>query len=369
MSTPNVGQNLPYPFVRLSLIEQKEVAKKVSQNYPTSYEKKAVIEALSAMNNPNSETLPPNVQTALDSLNNAAKKILEEEGQKLQENLTEWCIPWKKVEGGVVLLTHNLQKIMAQAALGSAIPAGIAFYYYKWHHVIDIANICAACALWVFSWMCLEASDGASSSWKLLQKLKPETYGVFSSNTIDMYRKLETRFFLGPYLRAHRSKNNNEPLGLAFLWDQLYAFQTLFSPEILGEEPADVTRIKNFFSKLAGFCKYGWGGASALMLIPMASLVCAWRNKACLMALSAAVYAVGLGAVAYEFYVLEEGARKISAEPEDESIPARFNEMVHKSFTLNKYLGAGIKRIFHAVVIPYDAILNLIPGWKTGDAK
>ncbi len=344
-----------HPYWQVTRSEQAQIAKGVA-----GYSRKDVLAAINALRTESPEGLSEKIIEIMGALDTKAQEKLDEEFR------VKYVDPWKDHKHTASDLTTYLHGWEKRFLAGTVIPAGIAFYYSRWHKVADVASLCAALTSSIFYLMCVELREVPLTCEKLIDTLTVKTLKEFEGGVEAMYKRLENTTLLAQrYFNAHKSRLENKTLGVAFLGEQLFAISNLLGLEVPGKD-CNYGKVKAFFGKFSSLCQKGFAGTASMGLMAFAWALYAYVQKARLMALASIVYGVGLSLISYELFVLKRGSKAIHAVKSDDDMVLQFQKMAQKSLMMRRQglQTADAPRIYYAVVIPYDAALKLLPAWK-----
>lgn len=356
------------PFLKLDEESQTFIAEALMKEYDTTNVcsdeafGEAYAQALSLIDGEEVEHTVPLASRIVEDLTSRAKNRID---------TLEGIEKFKKMAGVIPDLTRFLQIGSRAFFVAGAAGASLALLYYRSQKVLAVASGATACALIVLGLTSLKIK--ASFEWMkgVIENLQIENYDQFPQNIDLVYAGLRKTICLTPFYFFARSDRSGPEL----LKEQLSAFGNFrgvlkdIGLNILGSEKTIPSLSKSlpvdvdlFFAQLAGVAQKGGLVACGAGLVSAGFSYYAFRERAYLMVIAGAIQCVGFIAMSAECWTIRNGSRKMSAKAED-----ALNNLVARSmlFRAMGLKGASKDVIIKAVVIPFNQILKLIPGWKS----
>lgn len=251
--------------------------------------------------------------------------------------------------------------------------ACLALLYCRSSKVLALASLCATCASFaLYRTFC--ASSVTCQT--LLEKMQQCDKGLSKSIHASYEVLGNTNWIAGRYLNAHKTKIALENPGPTLLQEQLDAtgyLSTIIQRLKLAQgtcleqapssESIKLPELKQFFEKFGSFCQQGALRAAGFGCAALAWAYYSYMQRARLMCVIGVVYGVSSMVIAQQLYTLGKGSKAISVA---QNIETQFQEVAKRSFLLRRMgmAQASATQIQNRFVVPFDAILKLIPAWK-----
>lgn len=321
-------------------------------------------------NNNSSPTQPsPEVLELINKLDGKARELLERPAKEAMIN------GWKVEQLTITGLTYSLTVTQKGCFVGAVGAAGMGLLYRS-QKVLAVANLCVACALFVFSSTSNKLKEAYLQVGHAINELTLDNCELFSQKIEQIYTDLEkASVVMRCYHKFQRRSLSKVHQAQELLREQLFP-ATMLKNIMTGKAPQsqpqgiepNLAQIKLFFEKFEKISRKGMLLTSGIALLGAAWTYYAYLQRAYLMIVAGSVHFVVSSLIAKELFNLQRGAKKVYQAPDSE-IAKTFAEIVPMSTVLSEI---GIPNptayeIEQCVVIPFDAILTLVPGWKTRD--
>jgi hypothetical protein len=219
--------------------------------------------------------------------------------------------------------------------------------------------------------MCLSLHGALEGHIKVLNDLSWQNQDQFSTSINGVYEGLKkTSYLMKCYIKAHQKRDGSENYGVILLTELRDAINVMIvAPNRTSTaediQKVDLEKIRSFFVRFEKVCRKGLYGTATLGVIAVAWTYYAYVQKAYLMTIAGIVQFVAASTICRELYVFQRGSKNIFSVQENKVAEA-FQEMAARSmlFWAMDLEKADRYQIQNTVVIPFDAILKLIPSWK-----
>jgi len=309
------------------------------------------------------------IQHVRELLNNSAyDKVPEDNPAKVVHR-------WQLSVQDLTFFASKFKNFSWWSSVGSIGAAGLGLRYNS-YRVLMVANLCMACALWVIRSHVQSIAAFCNDISTVIQDLAPERLNNFEGRIASIYEGLEkTTYFIKFYLRQQKATVEKDREGhLKLLQKQLYAlsqirnfaFRCTKQLDKLQQGEPDLNKIRDFFKNFEKLSKNGLFVSGSFTFLGAALTVYASMKKAYLMSLVGMICCIRLLAISKELFNLRNSSKKIIAS-QDEDMHKNVNEFVSKSklFSSLKMDNPTLFDYEKIIVIPFDAILTLVPSWKT----
>ena len=358
MTTKSIESNFPYWQIEKK--DQSAIAKELRKKYKEAKTYAGLYkQALQHLGpNPPQEKPSVEVQQVIEALNSKAREVLE----------APFVTPWKEEMPVIQVLTYLLPYAAHAATVSGMAVGGISLLYLRSQTVIALANICGACAFLVLRSNILNLNKTFGKIHNHISQLNWQNQTEFSSQIDAAYK---ASYLMRLYFGAHSRKMSKDHQGLNLLKEQLSAINHIkflliklyMMPgsdlKLEGIQIADLGQIKAFFVKFERICRKGMLGTVGVAMVALAWAYYAYVQKAYLMTIAGMVHFVGGAAISWQLFKLQKISKNIHLSNDD--VAVAIQKAASESFLLRRI---GVADIHKAVVIPFDAILKLIPAWK-----
>lgn len=349
-----ISSTNPHPFVHLGKEQQSAILEQLKgMKGFNDYLKSALLH----MGGKDTTTPTPQTLAVMNALDEKAAETL---GWK--DSVTP-----RRKEARTI---NDITWYLALAQKGSIVGSGSALVVgllHRSNRLFVVASLCVACAF--------VALKVIASSWKRafhemglkLGQLSWRNQNEFPEKVAAIYGELaKTNYLTRVYL------NRSEPDRIELLRLQLFAFKSLRSVMLrLMGVPLTSTPCtehdKPFFEKFAKINRQGLKASGGVALFAAGLTYYAGLQRAYLMACIGVVQTVGALAISRELFVLQKYSKKIG-EASDKTYTDAYKELIQRSWFIRR-LGVEPTTMRAEVVEPLDAILKLIPGWKSDAEK
>lgn len=349
-----------YPFMRLERDDQR----RVSHELQAAYFQQGVQEVAFQSDYRDALLVMAGKKEA-STLSVAGEEILNE----LNNQADPFTSGWKQTLPTVTILTNLLLLGSYGCTAGSAVSAGMSLLYLRSHKIIALASACSGCALLILSSVYKNMVTTFQFHERLIENLSWKNQAQFSEQVNAIYKS--SLFFRRLFSQSNETGQSHK--GLQLLRDHLSAVEharnvliCLFNGAVPGEFPGGAQGLdKSFFMRLSKLARSGMISSGVVSVLLLAWTSYAYLQKARLMAITALVQFVGASLITYELIVLSTGSKRVYSASDDE-IGREFQAMALHSFLL-KRMGlqtANAAQIQNAVVIPFEAVLKLVPSWN-----
>lgn len=316
-----------------------------------------------------SQPTQPSVEVVelISKLDGKARELLERPAKEAMIN------GWKVEQITIRVLTDFLTLAQKGFFVGAVGAAGMGLLYRS-HKVIAVANLCVACALFVFSSTSNKLKEAYLQVGQAIQELDLNKCELFSQKIESIYTDLEkASVVMKCYHKIQRRSLPKEHQAQELLREQLFP-ATMLKKIMFGMAPQgqpegvepNLRQLKAFFERFAKISRQAMLITSGVALLGAAWTYYAYLQRAYLMIVAGSIHVVVSSLIAKEFFNLQRGAKKVYQAPDSE-FAKTFAEIVPMSTVLSKIgmQNPTVYQIEQCVVIPFDAILTLVPGWKT----
>jgi hypothetical protein len=350
-----------HPFLHLSREKQGSLFKELGEGQPKSYAQLLASAVKSMKQGEENNPVSREVLQARDLLNSKSQQILEK----------PFVTPWKQTDVTFTAGMFGLSWAATALSASVGVAAGLSVYYIRSHRVIALVTGCAAYSLWYFRGMCLSLHGALEGHIKVLNDLSWQNQDQFSTSINGVYEGFKkTSYLMKCYINAHRKRDGSENYGVILLTELRDAINVMIEkPDRKSTaediQNVDLTKIRSFFVRFEKVCRKGLYGTVTLGVIAVAWTYYAYVQKAYLMTIAGIVQFVAASTICRELYVFQRGSKNIFSVQENKVADA-FQEMAARSmlFWAMDLEKADRYQIQNTVVIPFDAILKLIPSWK-----
>ncbi len=291
-----------------------------------------------------------------------------------QDNPAKVVFTWKKHVDDLTGFVSGVKTLSYMSMAGAVGAAGMGILYRS-HKVLLVANLSVICALCLFRYIALTLATAGESLKAVVEKLTVESYNDFDTNLNAAYEGLEkTSYLMRLYLPLQRKTISGKSPSQQLFKKQLLALSLLRSTirrckkgsDPLQQKDANIGNIKTFFQNFEKICSKGTLISVGFTVLGAALIYQAYMRKAYLMILAGTVHCVVSLLITKEFFRLQSGAKKVYTAA-DTQIAKTFAEMVPTSMVLSamRMQDATVYDIEQFVVIPFNKILALVPGWET----
>lgn len=341
------AMTITYPYLGIPKAQQLEIARELKL---TGASYKAVLQVMTEK--AGMETLTPEQVVVLNDLNDRVYESPWTRELPNIQNLTGLC------DTGFDICT----------TMGSA-AFSLAVYYARTHKLIALVSGCVTVAFLMLGTATQKIKVSFWSHEKHIEDLTWRNEAGFSGKADGVYAELKrTSYLMRYYLAAQTARMQPEHQGLQLLRQQLAAFGYLKNllPMLLSpcnpNATHDVAKIQSFFRKVEPFSRKAFQRSATFSALALGWALFAYTQKAYYMAAVGIVHCVGALVLARSFNVLTTGSKKIY---ESQHVENNFDEMMCKIF-FNEDFWPQLSghQIENAVVIPFNAILQLIPSWN-----
>lgn len=277
---------------------------------------------------------------------------------------------YKSFKANIIVLNGFLKTGAKAILIGGVAVAGVGLFYLRSHKLLALAAGCSSLVLFFLRSICLKVEASFNQELRIIDELTHQNLAQFSEETNNVYGELKkASWLMNRYLSTQQPLTPKDHWGLELLQEQLAAAKYLKQfrdglafPDDLKNETSQ--NFSLFFEKFEALCQRGKQMTMRVGVLALAWSCYVYMQRAYLMTAIGIVHFAAYAALTYELMILQSGSRKIKNVRQ---IEPEFQKMASHSFLLSR-MGlqqANIQAIEKAVVIPFDAILKLIPSWKT----
>lgn len=315
------------------------------------------------LNNQNSEvfkTMGRLKKEKLDDFDNIKQQFPNATEEKLLKiyDETKEVTTWNERLRGFTNIGKDVAWVKNRAMIGSVALGGLSLYYLRSNYLIGSANLIGTLAmatLWRTSSQVEQATDELSAIWvTCLRKTSSETADAVA----EVFAKAkEGSLLIRFYLNAQEKlipNQENVPFSTTFSKEVVEAFQS-WKSTLKTQGNGDPKVIQDFFKRFEKVNSFAQRSSMLWMMGSAAFTYYAFKQRAYLMILAGCIHVGVSFKIRGKYSALELASRKISIAKEDELLS------VYKKFFPK---ATDLKKLHSAIVIPFDAMLKMIPAWK-----
>jgi len=361
-----------FPFWSLSTEKKKRIASELKAEYQLNGVQPKQFAAWYK------NTIDVMSQTKLmDSLSPAEKHLLDDLNDR------PYVKPWRDERPQFTQITFFCQAGARACSMMGHASVALAAVYIHSHRMIAIASLCHAAACLYLRSACLHADAAMKKIESKIDALSWKNQAMFSSEIDNVYEK--THPLLRLYFNAQKRRlAGKDHAGLLLLKQQLSAFHYLGNfKNILGqqimalllsqrgesmefsndEQPADLNRLHAFTQKIDPLSRTAFQGLAGFGVLGLGWAYLAYQQRAYLMSVAGLIYSIFMLNAARCVHHLRVFAQAAQEADTGSKVTTLFNQAVLK-ITFNLISPISESTLERSVVIPFDAILKLIPAWN-----